>query len=239
MSIESPAGTRRPDRGRWLAAGLLTLLALGVAGLTVATELRPARLVATDPPADTRLTTAPDAVTLTFNGPLDGEQTHVWLIGPGGAFAATGTPRVRGSSVALPVTVVGDGSYRIGYHAQLAAGQTVTGAVPFTVAAGLTAPPEAGRAVPPAVTAPPAGSAGGGHHGSADGPANLALLLLPVATGAVLLVLLARRRRARPGGPPEPPADGGPGRRRRAWVLREPEEADSRPAGQEPARPTR
>ncbi|WBB53774.1 copper resistance CopC family protein [Verrucosispora sp. WMMD573] len=221
--------SRRSGRLRWLAAGLLTLLALGVAGMTVVAALRPARLVATDPPAGTRLTTAPEAVTLTFNGPLDGEQTHVWLTGPGTAFAPTGAPRLAGSRVELPVTVSGDGSYRIGYHVQFATGQTVAGAIPFTVAAGLTAPPLVGTTVSPPVTAPPAGSAGGGHHAGAGGPADLALLLLPVATGAVLLVLLARRQRDRPTGPS--------GRRPRAWALREPEDADGLPADQDPARP--
>ena len=139
---------RRGPGLRWLAAGLLTLLALGLAGLTLAAQLRPARLVSTDPPAGTRLTTAPAAVTLTFNGPLDGERTHVWLVGPGGAFAATGAPRYRGNGVEVPVTVAGDGRYRVGYHAQLATGQTATGVVPFTVAAGLVAPPRAPRPCP-------------------------------------------------------------------------------------------
>ncbi|MBQ1044337.1 MULTISPECIES: copper resistance CopC family protein [unclassified Micromonospora] len=230
---------RRGPGLRWLAAGLLTLLALGLAGLTVAAQLRPARLVSTDPPAGARLTTAPAAVTLTFNGPLDGEQTHVWLVGPGGAFAATGAPRYRGDGVELPVTIVGDGHYRVGYHAQLATGQTATGVVPFTVAAGLVAPSRAAPAVSPPVTAPPDGSAGGGHHGGTGGAAGLALLLAPVVTGAVLLVLMARGRRDRAGddGPPGSAADSGPGGRRRAWVLREPEDAGDRPADREPARP--
>ncbi|MFG1723016.1 copper resistance CopC family protein [Micromonospora chalcea] len=230
---------RRGPGLRWLAAGLLTLLALGLAGLTLAAQLRPARLVSTDPPAGTRLTTAPAAVTLTFNGPLDGERTHVWLVGPGGAFAATGAPRYRGNGVELPVTVAGDGRYRVGYHAQLATGQTATGVVPFTVAAGLVAPPRAAPAVSPPVTAPPDGSAGGGHHGGTGGAAGLALLLAPVVTGAVLLVLMARGRRDRPAGddPPGSAADPGPGGRRRAWVLREPADADDRPADREPARP--
>ncbi|PPA58049.1 copper resistance CopC family protein [Micromonospora chalcea] len=228
---------RRGPGLRWLAAGLLTLLALGLAGLTLAAQLRPARLVTTDPPAGARLTTAPAAVTLTFNGPLDAERTHVWLIGPGGAFGATGAPRYRDNGVEVPVTVVGDGRYRVGYHAQLATGQTATGVVPFTVAAGLGAPPRAAPAASPPATAPPDGSAGGGHHGGTGGAAGLALLLAPVVTGAVLLVLMARGRRDRPAGGTPSSAGPGPGGRRRAWVLREPEDAGGRPADREPARP--
>ncbi|MFC0099214.1 copper resistance protein CopC [Micromonospora marina] len=224
---------KRGPGPRWLAAGLLTLLALGIAGLILAAQVRPARLVTTDPPAGARLTTAPTAATLTFTGPLDGGQTHVWLVGPGAAFAATGAPRFSGTDVELPVTVVGDGRYRLGYHARLATGQTATGVVPFTVAAGLVAPSQAARTVSPPVTAPPEGSAGGGHHGGTGGAAGLVLLLLPVATGAILLLLMARGRRDRPAGSPD---GAGPGRRRRAWVLREPQDADERSADHEPAR---
>ncbi|MFF0723122.1 copper resistance CopC family protein [Micromonospora sp. NPDC003816] len=229
---------RRGPGLRWLAAGLLTLLALGLAGLALAAQLRPARLVTTDPPAGARLTTAPAAVTLTFNGPLDAERTHVWLIGPGGAFGATGAPRYRDNSVEVPVTVLGDGRYRVGYHAQLATGQTATGGVPFTVAAGLGAPPQATAAASPPATAPPDGSAGAGHHGGTGGTTGLALLLVPVVTGAVLLVLMARGRRDRlAGGPHGSSAGPGTGRRQRAWMLREPEDPGDRPADREPARP--
>lgn len=133
----------------WVAA--LTLL--GIAGQAAAHNA----LVSSDPADGDRLDTAPAAVTLTFDQPVqDADVNQVAVTGPDGEQWATGEVRVDRNVVTTPLRPLRpEGEYVIGFRILSADGHPVSEEIRFT----LTAPGSAASSAPPgsSVAAGPTG----------------------------------------------------------------------------------
>lgn len=92
-------------------------------------------LVSSDPAKDASLASAPAAVTLVFNEPLDRGFTELAVLGPDGtSHWEGGPPVVTGEKLSAPLRALGSaGVYTVKYRVVSADGHPVSGAVPFTL----------------------------------------------------------------------------------------------------------
>ncbi|MGY1739383.1 MULTISPECIES: copper resistance CopC family protein [unclassified Blastococcus] len=136
-----PVSARRP--------ALLLAAVLAAAALLLAAPAPAAAhtgLESTDPAADSTVTTAPAALTLTFGGRVLG--ADVTVTGPDGD-AATGAAAVEGAVVRVPVTLTAAGRYDVAWTVTGSDGHPLDGTFGFDFA-----PP-----APPTSAAPPPSSA--------------------------------------------------------------------------------
>lgn len=192
-----------------MSARLLAVL------LTVATVLLAApapasahtELESSDPAANSTVTAAPAAVTLTFGGTVLG--ADVTVTGPDGT-ASTGPATVEGAVVSVPVTVTAAGRYDVTWYVTGSDGHPLQGtfgfehappAAPEPTAAPTTAPPTTPAAAPetsPTIN-PTANdvierAAEGDDDSGTPGWVLPVLAAAAVAVGAALVLLLRRRR---------------------------------------------
>lgn len=162
------------------------LAALLIAGVTagIPTAAAHTALTASDPAADSTLTTGPDRVTATFNEELQPTFASMTVVGPDGNLWSTGDAEVRGATVGVAVRPLGPaGKYTANYRVTSADGHVVSGSWSFTVSVPGTGQPG------PAVQSPDLGDR---------------VPLWPFAIGATALIAGAllwglRRRRTLPG----------------------------------------
>lgn len=129
MSL-SPPSSRNRRRGGFVAA-LVLFTAPAVAQPAMAHSV----LVSSDPAKDSSIATAPAAVTLVFNEPLDRGFTELTVLGPdGSSHWEGGTPVVTGEKLSAPLRALGAaGVYTVKYRVVSADGHPVSGSVPFTL----------------------------------------------------------------------------------------------------------
>ncbi len=137
-------------------------------------------ITATDPVADSALSTGPALVTGTFNEPLQPTFAAMTVVGPDGNLWSSGQAEVRDSKVSVAVRPLGPaGRYTVNYRVTSADGHVVTGSWSFTLIAPGSGQPG------PAIEAP--------------GPGGR-IPLWPLVVGAAVLIAGAvvwrmRRRR--------------------------------------------
>jgi methionine-rich copper-binding protein CopC len=128
---------------------LLAILSLAGAPTASAHAVR----LATDPAADTALTSGPAKVSATFNERLQTTFSAMTVVGPDGNLWSTGTPRVQGAVLDMDVMPLGPvGTYTVNYRVTSADGHVVSGAWGFelTVAgSGRPGPSAASVSGPP------------------------------------------------------------------------------------------
>lgn len=194
-----PTPARRPVLLLAVALAVGVLLAGTAAPAAAHTELE-----SSDPAAESTVTAAPAAVTLTFGGAVLG--ADVTVTGPDGA-AATGPATVDGAVVRVPVTLTAAGRYDVTWYVTGSDGHPLQGTFGFQhappAAPAPTAAPSSTAASPAAGTSPgtPVGTrndvveAAAGEDGTGSpGWVLPALAAAAVAVGAALVVLLRRRR---------------------------------------------
>lgn len=165
---------------RGVVLALLTGLALL---LGTAPAWAHSRLESSDPASGTRMASAPQKVSLTFDEPVQPGFTVITVIGPDGDDYHSGDIAEVDNTVSVGVLPLGPaGAYRIGYRVVSADGHPVSGSVPFTLTIAGTG---SGTAAPPAVSAPSAAvvpvAAPGGDGGAP---------VWPWIVGAVVVVVL-------------------------------------------------
>ncbi|MGY1772074.1 copper resistance CopC family protein [Blastococcus sp. SYSU D00813] len=191
-----------------MSARLLVVL------LTVATALLVApapasahtELESTDPAADSTVTAAPAAVTLTFAGTVLG--ADVTVTGPDGP-ASTGPATVEGAVVRVPVSLTAAGRYEVTWYVTGSDGHPLQGTFGFEHAPPAAPEPTAAPTTAPSTAASPAPETSPTVDPTADdvierasedddtGTAGWVLPVLAaaaVAVGAALVLLLRRRR---------------------------------------------
>jgi copper resistance protein C len=102
-------------------------------------------LVGSDPADGANLSTAPTAVTLTFNSTVRTEFAQVAVLDANGTHHEQGAPQVDGATVNQALGPLRDGQFQISYRVVAADGHPVTGTLSFSVAQ---------PASPPATTVP-------------------------------------------------------------------------------------
>jgi methionine-rich copper-binding protein CopC len=92
-------------------------------------------LVSSDPAKDSSIASAPPAVTLVFNEPLDRGFTELAVLGPDGtSHWEGGPPAITGEKLSAPLRALGAaGVYTVKYRVVSADGHPVSGSVPFTL----------------------------------------------------------------------------------------------------------
>ncbi|UMP05890.1 copper resistance CopC family protein [Amycolatopsis sp. EV170708-02-1] len=125
-----PPLVRNVPRGAALATTVL-FLALACAQPAMAHSV----LVSSDPAKDSSLASAPAAVTLVFNEPLDSGFTELTVLGPDGtSHWEGGKPVITGEKLSAPLRALGAaGVYTVRYRVVSADGHPVSGSVPFTL----------------------------------------------------------------------------------------------------------
>lgn len=154
----------------WLGAGIVAVVAGGVAVLSLVADPAPARLA----PADgATLITPPAEVALTFPRPVAAREAHLTVAAPDGTSVGIGQPVWLDRSLVLPVRA-DTGSYLVAYHVVLADGRVVAGVGGFSVGQeSMTA----------------------GAHAHQGDPVNLTLTGVAAMSIVALLILLFSRRR--------------------------------------------
>ena len=169
---------------RWLirvaAAGSLALAMLFAATGTAAAH---AVLIATDPVADSTVTTGPDRVSATFNQQLQTTFAAMTVVGPDDNLWSTGDTRVDGAVASVAVRPLGPaGGYTVNYRVTSADGHVVSGSWVFRLAlagTGQPGPPAtAGDAPTPAAPRLPTEPASTGGQ----------IPIWPFAAGAIVIV---------------------------------------------------
>ncbi|GHE83870.1 copper resistance protein [Amycolatopsis deserti] len=164
---------------------VVTLLLLGGAPAADAHNV----LVRSDPAANATLTTAPSAVTLEFNEPVDHGFNEITVTGPDGVSQwAAGPATVAGSRVTTALRPLGPaGAYTVSFRIVSQDGHPVSGSYPFTLAA-------AGPGTPAPHDAAPAGVAAAVPDGRATVPvwAWIAGAVVLLLAGAVVARRIAR-----------------------------------------------
>ena len=114
---------------------VLAVTAVAAGGLfTTGPAAAHARLVDSDPQADSTVTTPLDEITLTFSELIRGALSTVVVTGPDGVRHGTGEPRVVDRRLHLPVDPMRSGSYRVAYRVVSADGHPIEGQSRFAVA---------------------------------------------------------------------------------------------------------
>jgi methionine-rich copper-binding protein CopC len=172
-------------------AGLIAAAAalfVGAAALVVLLLGRPpgAALSTASPAAGSRMTVAPDAVSLTFTEPL--ARAHLAVSGTGGGQAV-----MADRTVSMPVSLPAAGRYLVAYHVVTVDGSELVGSVPFTVGSGRGA---AADAALPELPVPELPEAPDGHHHSELGVLTVVVVAVNMAAAlAVAFLMVLRRRR--------------------------------------------
>lgn len=93
-------------------------------------------LTATDPVADSAVTTGPALVTATFNEPVQPTFAAMTVVGPDGNLWSAGQAQVSDSKVSVAVRPLGPaGRYTVNYRVTSADGHVVAGSWSFTLVA--------------------------------------------------------------------------------------------------------
>jgi len=160
----------------------VALLLAGIALVATATPaLAHAELLASTPPANASLATAPATVELTFDEPVTLPENALEVVGPDNVTWRLGTPTLTGATVSAPVTAQGPaGRYTLVYRVIAGDGDPVSGSVAFTLTAAAT--PATTTAATPSSAAPPRTDPSAGDGGT--------LLWVWLAAGAVLFAAL-------------------------------------------------
>jgi methionine-rich copper-binding protein CopC len=188
------------------------LLLSGIAVVATATPaFAHAELIGSNPAEDATLSTPPQQIELTFNEPVTLGANPVTVTGPGGASWTVGAPVADGAVVVAPVQASGPaGTYSVIYEMVSKDGDTVRGAVTFTLTAAAAPPPTtttttttatttaaptgpSTTAEPPPATTPVAPAA---DESTDDGglPAWVWVLAAVVVLAVVVVVVLRLRR---------------------------------------------
>jgi methionine-rich copper-binding protein CopC len=118
-------------RGGLLGLLAAALLFLGAGQPTAAAHTA---LTATDPTADSSITSGPTRVTATFNEELQPTFASMTVVGPDGNLWSSGEAEVRGATVGVAVRPLGPaGRYTANYRVTSADGHVVSGSWSFTV----------------------------------------------------------------------------------------------------------
>jgi hypothetical protein len=187
----------------WRAA----VLGLLVGALAVVVGALPATahdyLVSSDPANGSTVTTAPTAVTLTFDAAVLGTgngATVLAVTGPGGKHYETGCPVVKNDDLSAPVRLGPAGTYTATWRIVSSDGHPVSDSISFRYAPAAGAAASAGAANGPScgsVVTP--GASPAASSSSSSGVAALiavvvGVLVVLVAGVAVVAVVVTRRR---------------------------------------------
>ncbi|MET8907568.1 copper resistance CopC family protein [Micromonospora sp. NPDC004551] len=184
--------SHRRSTAAWLAAAAVAALAVLLLPAVPATAHNSLR--SASPAQDARLTTAPNAVTLTFLESLKPAFTTIVVSDSGGRKVAAGEPAITASAVTVPITgTLPNGSYTVAYRVVSADGHPVQGSYRFTVAdpAAPAAPATASPSVTPPAASPTTAAA---QSSTATGTNPLVIAAIVLAALAVGAVALLRRR---------------------------------------------
>jgi copper resistance protein C len=147
----------QPRSGRFVrlrSQGIAAATAL-VAVLTAALPaFAHTSLVGSDPADGASLSSAPAAVTLRFDGPIQPDFTEVVVLDAAGMRYAQGEPQVNDGTVIQQLSPLSTGVFQIFYRVVATDGHPVTGTLSFSVvsvsaSASPQAPTEAATAMPP------------------------------------------------------------------------------------------
>lgn len=155
-------------------AAVLVMFAIGAGAPTASAHTV---LTATDPAADSTVSSGPTRVTATFNEALQPTFAAMTVVGPDGNLWSDGDAAVNDATVTVPLRPLGPaGRYTVNYRVTSDDGHVVTGSWSFTV------------------TAP-----GSGQPGPAVEPprSDDRIPLWPLAIGAAILIAGAALWRAR------------------------------------------
>jgi methionine-rich copper-binding protein CopC len=176
------------------ATCLSLFLAFGGALVTSLFSAAPASahavLVKITPAANSRLTSAPTEVVLTFDDPISTKFATVVVTGTAGVSVAQGKPTVLGAKVTQALSPsLASGSYRVAFRVTSADGHPVSGQSNFTLtlapgSAPTTASGTASATPPVAVAAAPSGQEKATSQGS-----WLSRYIVPVSGAIGLLVI--------------------------------------------------
>lgn len=178
-----------------MSAAIRAVGAMAVAMLLGLLVVTPASahdaLVSTDPANGATVSTAPDAVTLTFDEPALAIGTTLRVIGPGGD-VQSGYPRLVDNTVTQDLARgIPAGSYRIAWRVTSADGHPVSGELSFTASAPNPRVLPTGSPSATVATGAPA-VAGGSGSGGSSATWIWVVLLVVVVVGAGALVLSRR-----------------------------------------------
>ena len=172
-------------------------IAAVMAVLAVLTAALPAfahtSLVGSDPADGASLSTAPTAVTLTFDGPVQPGFAEVVVVDAAGThYYAQGAPQVDGRTVRQQLAPLSNGVFQVSYRVVAADGHPVTGTLSFTVVPVSVSPPtEAPAAVPPATDVPAPTAVPPATEETMAAEAGLSAPWALLSTGVVLLLALS------------------------------------------------
>lgn len=149
-------------------------------------------LASSSPTDGAILTTAPDAVVLTFSTPPDPAQSHASARDVSGARADTGQlDRYGRTGLRLPVAIRATGDYTVAWHVAFEDGNEVVGVLTFSVGTGVPPPHLSAAAARRATDA-----LSSGHDHSVD-PLSATVLVADLVVLVAVVVLLLRRPRPR------------------------------------------
>ena len=195
-------------RRRFAAVTALAAAAVGTLALTSSPALAHNELLSSDPVDGASLSTAPEAVSLTFAERADAKFVKIAVTGAGGTSVTRGAAQVAGTRVSQPLGALDAGKYTVAYRVVSVDGHPVSGTVTFTLtqAAGASPTVEATPTPSAATSAPgptPSAAADGQRQSAEqDGPSVglFALIGLAIAAAVALGVVAVRRRAGtRPG----------------------------------------
>lgn len=110
---------------------LLTVLLVAPGGVARAHD----ELIGSDPEDGAALDAAPEAVTLTFSGPISDLGAQVVLEDASGGALTEGEPRVDGTQVVQDLADLGTGDYTVLWRVTSSDGHPISGELSFTVTA--------------------------------------------------------------------------------------------------------
>lgn len=196
----APRLTRVSRLLRVVLMALLTVLLVAPGGLAQAHD----ELIASDPKDGATLEEAPDAITLTFSGPISDLGVQVVLEDASGEALTEGEPRVEGTEVQQDLADLDAGAYTALWRVTSSDGHPISGDLSFTVTgdddepAGETTAEPTADGTSPAATADSitedAGTDDSTSDAVQDGGGGLPVWAWVVVGAAVLglLALLAR-----------------------------------------------
>jgi methionine-rich copper-binding protein CopC len=125
-----------------IAAAVMGALTVGVPAVGVPAAGAHTALTATDPAAESALSTGPTRVTATFNEPLQPTFAAMTVVGPDGNLWSSGEAEVDGATVTVMLRPLGPaGTYTANYRVTSADGHVVSGSWSFSVTAAGTGQP--------------------------------------------------------------------------------------------------
>jgi methionine-rich copper-binding protein CopC len=191
---------REPDGGRTgrmkrLGGWLVLAVAVAVIALAAVAAPGPVRLAEAFPTDGATLDAPPTDVWIAFSDGVQADTFHLVVAPDGGGGPVSGTARLEGGVLAVPVSISEPGGYRVGYHLLLPDGRQLSGVTRFSVTA----------ARDPVVAPRDPSSRGTGHQHAGRDPLTLSLLMVDLVLIAGLLAVMIRRPRR---SPPSRPVTG-------------------------------